>query len=250
VTATGGAAPEDLEVRVREPAPSPLQRWSGLTREVGIVVAGILIAFSLDAWWDARRERLSQEAQLRALHEEFTANRERIDRAEERHRNIALRSRALLSALQLHPAGSEVQVADSLLGSVFEWRTQEWSMGSVEALIASGDLQRIADPELRRLLADWPASVEEMDEDQILGRDFVYAVAVSELARHADVAHLVDPAPKRSSGVTNIRVSTAAKAVVAARVALAELTAGSLRDFRAEVDAVLLQIQHRLVDRP
>ena len=234
MTITRKAGPEDREVRVLAPAPGPpphrrprLRRWSGLAREVGIVVAGILIAFSLDAWWDARREKLSQEAQLR-------------------HRNIALRSRALLSVLQLHPVGSDVQVPDSLLGSVFEWRTQSWSTGTVEALIASGDLRQIADPELRSLLADWPARVEEVAEDQLLARDFVYAVAIPELARQADVAHLVDPWRKPLSGLTSVRASAEAKAVVAARAAQAELATRSLRVFRDEVDAVLIQLQRHL----
>ena len=159
MTITGETAPEASKVRVLVPAPEPpprrnlLRRWSGLVREVGVVVAGILIAFSLDAWWDTRREKLSQEAQLRALHEEFTANRERIDQAEERHDDISLRSRALLSALQLHPAGSDVQVADSLLASVFEWRTQPWSTGTIEALIASGTFGRSP---IRSYAASWP----------------------------------------------------------------------------------------------
>lgn len=212
-------------------------------------MVGILIAFSLDAWWDARRRTVSYETQLRGLHQEFTANRALIDLAAVRHGNIAARSRALLSVLQLHPVGSEMEVPDSLLGSVFEWRTQGWSTGNIEALIASGGLQQVADTELRGMLADWPAQVEEVDEDQTMGRDFVYAVAIPEISRYGDVAHLVDPAPKRSTASSVVRVTPELKAIVAARVAHAELTVGSLRVFRRQVDSVLVRIQRRLPAR-
>ena len=52
--------------------------WRATAREIGIVVAGILIAFALDSWWDRRNDARREAAYLLALHADFQENLERL----------------------------------------------------------------------------------------------------------------------------------------------------------------------------
>ena len=54
-------------------------RWARLLVEGAAVVASILIAFSLDAWWDQRESTSRLRAEPRSVSEEMIGNRDLID---------------------------------------------------------------------------------------------------------------------------------------------------------------------------
>lgn len=242
VPAPGAPPPGDAPSRRTRGSDRPLRlgRWRLVLRETGIVVAGILIAFALDAWWDARGERVQNEARLVALSEDFRASLDRLDSALARHTHIHGRTRALVEALRGSPPGAEVAVPDSLLSALFEWRTQDWSTGAVEAVLASGGLRGLGSLTLRARLAAWPARVDDIYEDQVLARDFINSVVIPAMAEQGDVAHLVEPwSGKRFSGATTIRATGTVRTLAAARAAQQELIARSLQSFRRDVEEIL-----------
>jgi uncharacterized membrane protein affecting hemolysin expression len=51
------------------------KRWRDARRDVVLIVVSILIAFTLDAWWDGLRERRAQSEQLATLWSEFITAR-------------------------------------------------------------------------------------------------------------------------------------------------------------------------------
>ncbi len=53
--------------------------WKRISIEAAAIVGSILLAFSIDAWWEERHERIDETEQLARLHVEFTRNIERID---------------------------------------------------------------------------------------------------------------------------------------------------------------------------
>ena len=52
--------------------------WHAVGIEIAIVAIGILIAFSLDSWWDGRQEHARELRHLKALYQEFADNRHRL----------------------------------------------------------------------------------------------------------------------------------------------------------------------------
>ncbi len=160
--------------------------------DIVVVVVGILIAFSLDALWDRWLERKEGMLQLVVLEAEFTGNVEAIRTAAAGHQRLAVRSGALFKLLQVSPSGQVLEVPDTLLGASLAWRTADIPIAAVNALLASGRLHLIRDAELRNLLAAWPAEVQDADEDQLLGRDFVYQQLIPGLATRAAIANLIE----------------------------------------------------------
>ena len=54
-------------------------RGSRLVAEGLVVIASILIAFALDAWWDRQAERRVEEAHLHALRSDYQQNVARLN---------------------------------------------------------------------------------------------------------------------------------------------------------------------------
>jgi len=49
--------------------------WRRLSAEAAAIVASILLAFAIDAWWDERSDRAEEKEILESLQVEFEANR-------------------------------------------------------------------------------------------------------------------------------------------------------------------------------
>ena len=54
--------------------------WKRLSVEAAAIVGSILLAFAIDAWWAERLERITEREELSRLYDEFSSNRERLDR--------------------------------------------------------------------------------------------------------------------------------------------------------------------------
>jgi hypothetical protein len=50
--------------------------WLRMTVEGAVIVAGILTAFAVDAWWDEHKERMLEQETLVSLQAEFRDHRE------------------------------------------------------------------------------------------------------------------------------------------------------------------------------
>lgn len=151
----------------REPAKriAPLTGGSAVGRYAGefvVIVASILVAFGLDAWWESRLQADETAAQLATLHDEFTTNRQ--DLAVLRERLEALRT-AVVSLLPRISPGAKLLPLDELnamMDMSFRLGAIELRTGSVQALLASGRLAMIPDTHLQALLAAWPAQTAEL----------------------------------------------------------------------------------------
>jgi hypothetical protein len=209
--------------------PEPPRRLRAFATEMFAVVGGILIAFSLDAWWDGRQMIEWEELQLRALHEEFSNNLVEFETVQQDHDQAVEHVFGMLEQVSEVPAGTLVTFSDSALYSLVGWRTSDVHSGTLDALLASGQLTRIRDPETRRLLAEWPAELENGLEDEQLARDFVVhsmapGLAGEGLMFHAYTTHMERTWPRMEEVPRNVTVRTS--------VAMQDLLAERLRHLR------------------
>ncbi|VUX55771.1 conserved exported protein of unknown function, partial [uncultured Woeseiaceae bacterium] len=54
-------------------------QWKRLSVEAAAIVASILLAFTIDAWWDDKKEREDERAILSSLLAEFEQVRKNVD---------------------------------------------------------------------------------------------------------------------------------------------------------------------------
>lgn len=127
--------------------------------EFFVIVGSILVAFGLEAWWNGRIEADQARAQLETLHSEFSTTQERLVDLRLQLETVRVSVAALLPHISPDAPLLPVDSLNTMIDLSFRLGTVEMRLGSVQALLASGELSRIPDPELKALLAAWPADV-------------------------------------------------------------------------------------------
>lgn len=139
--------------------------------EFVVIVGSILAAFALDAWWTARSEDRDTRARLETLRDEFEATRAELARQSDRLESVR---RGVADVLPLISPNGPTVTVDSIAGLVdmsFRMSTIELQTGSLQALLASGQLADIESQELTALLAGWPAEVARLRRQSQLLED-------------------------------------------------------------------------------
>ena len=144
-------------------------------REVLVVVASILIAFSLDAWWDGLIERRQLREQLDVVIAELEAGRGELNEAVLSHRLLGGAADALHEQLRGLAPDEPAEVPDTLVGSLFSHFTMDVSTSATISFLDGGGQPLIQDGWARRALADLPARMSDAIDDQAQLRAVVQA---------------------------------------------------------------------------
>ncbi|MFT4888178.1 MAG: hypothetical protein ACJAY7_000480 [Pseudohongiellaceae bacterium] len=137
-------------------------RDSRIAIEAIAIVASILLAFAIDAWWDSRSETQKSDSQLETVYSELSSIDDYIS-----YLLVDFeRSRSAIIALLEH-IGPETELVSSdqlfeLIDFSFRMPTIELEAGSITALLASGELSSISDAKLKSSLASWQARVARL----------------------------------------------------------------------------------------
>jgi len=159
-----------------------------LLLEAGAIVISILLAFALDAMWEERQIREWEVAQLQALREELQENHAALAEVILAHDINAEKMAAMMLQLEAVHPGEEVTFSTNVLSALVDWRTSDVAVGSIDALLASGRLGDIRDPEIRKRLALWSSKVLDAQEDEIVARDFAEQIVAARLAGQGVIA--------------------------------------------------------------
>jgi hypothetical protein len=133
-------------------------------RDGALIVISILIAFFLDAWWDDQIEQREISDNLRAVYVDFSSTQDT--------KLISLE----LDDIERMDAAAKAELSYLLPRGGL---TFDPVLGSVHALISSGQLNRVRNLEVRSLIAAWPALMDEIGEDQEILIDTYMAVQES-----------------------------------------------------------------------
>ena len=152
--------------------------WRRFLTEAGVIVASILLAFGIDAWWEDRQTYNWQITQLSELRNEFAENLEQLSLIAESHEAIGSYAQAIAENGRLRGVGETLTLKGSELSALITWRTSDITTGSLETLLASGRLSDIQSRDIRRALAAWPTRVSDAQEDENLARDFIESIVV------------------------------------------------------------------------
>jgi hypothetical protein len=119
-----------------------------------VIVLSILAAFLLDAWWTDRESRIELALELTSIRSELELNRQRVHLEIVKLERITAAGDQIRKFMDADPDASTVTIPDSLAWLATVWAPSLGvSLGAVDALIASGHLAQIENPELRSGLA-------------------------------------------------------------------------------------------------
>lgn len=127
--------------------------WRRAITEGLVIVASILLAFGIEAWWAERQESQRRDALMEDLQAEILANVASLEDALERQRLRVTRIEVLLNELTPGAAGIARDSLLSLQSAVLVNPSYDARWGILNLLIQSGDLALLEDRELRARLA-------------------------------------------------------------------------------------------------
>ena len=154
--------------------------WKKIGAEGVAIVVSILLAFWIDAWWDNKKELNEEKEILIGLEIEFTDLKQRLDFwAEYNNRGRVLIEQFLSSSVQEMDA-QEIERALTY-ASIVNILDQG---GPIDAIMASGRLEKITDREIRSLLTKWPDWLDDIHTNDISARRFAMQEIVPFLAKH------------------------------------------------------------------
>lgn len=167
-------------------------RWlPSLLAEAVVVILSILIAFGLDAGWDAHRERQELNLDLASILEEVATSRIAVSERIESYEKIVSGTEALLAAMESSQESSMVTIPDTIAYLAGLLPTLNPRMSVLESFIASGRLAVVSDRQLRQKLAGLPGKIEDAVKPIERQRDVFFSVHQVELGRDFDIAPVI-----------------------------------------------------------
>jgi hypothetical protein len=147
------------------------RRGSALVLEGIVILASILVAFLLEGWRADRELARELTQELESVHRELERNRELVVAELTVLDRLTSSAGSLLAALTMSPQASTVPVTDTIALLGTSWSpTIDPSLGAVEALIGSGRLAQVPNPQLRQGLAGLRDQFEDALEEQLMAR--------------------------------------------------------------------------------
>jgi len=144
--------------------------WKRTSVEAAAIVGSILLAFAIEAWWEDRQDRESEQIALSSLLVDFEASREelatRVQNLE--HARIVFHEFLLTSPEELErlPQAAIERMPSSIsTGSTFDPY-----LGTLDAIAADGRLALVRDRNIRELLSKWTKSINDIEEESLLVR--------------------------------------------------------------------------------
>jgi hypothetical protein len=163
-------------------------RWRSALVEGFAVLLGITLAFSIDAWWDLRSQRLESAAYLYATRTELEANRRLIVQDLETIESWIAESAGYLNNVVAKGANPSYDAVRTMV-----WRTGPNQISpllraAIDDLISSGGVTLVESPELRRSIAQYIRVMErDAGEQEDVRQAFIQSVLPYHL-EHASFA--------------------------------------------------------------
>ena len=148
-------------------------QWKRLSVEAVAIVASILLAFAIDAWWQEKIEESRERELLIALLDDFSKSKSSIEEGRQFHLSVQQTNRKLLESIVSPVMSLSNLQIDQLLADLTWWDSQpRFFTGALNSLVYGGELSVIKDDELRQMLADWPSEIQRAEALRSQDYDF------------------------------------------------------------------------------
>ena len=139
--------------------------WRDAGRDVVLIVASIMIAFALDAWWDGLGERRAQSEQIATLRSEFVTARGSLVSQAEALDASGQATNDLLRLMGPQAPSPDPDTVLSLLQRSFNVGTSVPRQTALDRALASDNPLIMANDSLTRMLGSWSELMGELAVD-------------------------------------------------------------------------------------
>jgi hypothetical protein len=137
-----------------------------LALQAAAIVASILLAFAIDAWWEARQERETERTTLVSLQRDFVATRKQLDRVQRSYDVWRDHFARFQDSTAFELEALDLETAGAMTTSLSPGMTFNPTLAVLDALVNEGRLGVIEDPTLRDGLAQWLSALDDIAENE------------------------------------------------------------------------------------
>ncbi len=149
-------------------------KWLLIFMEGVVIVASILLAFGIEAWWDGRQERVEERQALEALARDFESAAEEIDQVALVMDSVAIAANIILGWTGPSADSRHADSLALLMPSITRVGSFQPPLGTLQALLGSGDLRLIRNDSLRAALASFPSRLAQVSTTEGYGADVLF----------------------------------------------------------------------------
>jgi len=163
--------------------------WPRIFAESAIIVASILLALWVDAWWDTRQQSIEEVAILKPLREEALEVQQAIAENRTYTREI-LAATTKLANLTLEGTTEDQKDEIHRLIADFIWHVEPSSTDApvLESLFYTGDLELISSSELRREISQVRTRLSGLRSEVLRDSNFYNLRIIPYLQQNTDMA--------------------------------------------------------------
>ena len=207
------------------------------------VVASILVAFALDAWWGQLAANDALRDELTNVRLELEANRPQFEFRKAQHEKAQAMIAEVLRLFEDADSQMAVSVADTLLVAAFIFvPTSDPSTGALDALISGGQLAQLSGADLKRDLAGLRNAIDDLREGELAARSIAYDRVLPLFEEQAGLEPLLAQLGAPSPGSVSVPIRLPRDKVRAARNYLS-LRSGWIRDSERKIESLLSRIE-------
>ena len=217
--------------------------WKRLSIEAAAIVASILLAFAIDAWWDESQQRKHLQSQLTGLEAALSENVTLIDE----NIDLVIRYQGILKGFIEMAPGDAAQIPPELTFDTLQsiWRpiTTANNNSLLIATLDSENLTALDLPALQDEIARWRTQVTELRErtEQLVESE---QEALLVLGRHPEIGvvwaqTMIDSQQFSGDLMRSVREDKELMAIAARRALQARIHLRSLQHNRETSSAVL-----------
>lgn len=139
------------------------RRWFSFLAELFLIVAGILIALTIDGWMQDRQDRGKEAAYLELLRDDLALIEAEIEEFVEFERSILATGKEFLDAISAADPSADHRPLNGMLGEMSVRRTFSVVSAAYADLTSTGNIRLIRDTDLRRQLVRYFADIERSE---------------------------------------------------------------------------------------
>lgn len=184
--------------------------WKRISIEAAAIVASILFAFAIDAWWQDRQEEISDNTHLATVVKELRTHEILLGEAISAHQKTLVAGATLLRGFSLDSSVEGASRSPQTFSELMNFYQINAPFGALETAMSSGAIPRMRNTELSSAIANWPIAIDDLLEEQRQGYALMFSLfsEMSELTPMSDVyrAKLLAPTIRGTSEVVDMHI--------------------------------------------
>ncbi len=159
-----------------------LLNWRTALGELIIIVVGILIALTIDSWWEERENRIEETAHITSLKAEVEVNLIELYSVIASTNQYTISTRTLIKIIDGHQDTPSSDTLKELIWDSFSYSAYSPLLTTYDNLLSTGGIQLLQDEKLKLDLARFKASIDILDKD-----NWAYDYMVQQISPWADM---------------------------------------------------------------